>query len=197
MSESKNRESWLTETGLLLEPIFTRDFRIKPYRITCGWPATHAMAVRGRRVGECHGPKSSAGGMHEIFISPTIHQPLEVAGTICHEMTHVVAGLEAGHKGEFIRVARHIGLTRNKPTSAAPGSALEEKIRKLIEPLGDYPHYAMTPVMKTKKKQIKSITLTCIACACKIRISIEDLAQSGPPTCGCGQPFNIQEDEED
>lgn len=179
-----NREQWLTELAKGIEPIF-KGFRLAKYRLTCGWPCKQALSRRNRRIGECHGSQSSKDGTHEIFISPSIDDQLEVAGTVAHEMVHVVAGIEAQHKGKFLSVARHIGLTKGKPTSAMPGERLNDQIKKILEPLGAYPHSALVPVGKTKTSNPSSVRLEC-ECGCRVTISRKMLEEYGPPTCACG-----------
>ncbi len=179
-----NRESWLTEVTKFVHPMF-HGFNMGKYRITCGWPCRNGLGRRVRRVGECHPIESSKGGFHEIFISPLMDEPVTVAGIVCHEMAHIAATIGSGHKGAYIKVCKHVGLTKNKPTQAAPGPKLEDRLRKFIGTLGAYPHQAMDPVMKTIEKKPKSVTLTC-ECGCKISISFKWLADVGAPTCACG-----------
>src|SRR5262245_3291211 len=121
-----NREGWLTEVASQVEPFFV-GFKLDPYRVTCGWPSRNGLGRRMRRVGECHGSKSSKAGIHEIFISPLLDKPLEVAGTLCHELAHAAAGIDAAHGKDFVKVCKHVGLTRGKPTSVMPGERLNAR----------------------------------------------------------------------
>lgn len=180
-----NREAWLTAVADRVSPLYAQ-YQLKPYRVTMGWPCRNALGTRARRVGECHGLESSKGGVHEIFISPVLADPLEVAGTVCHEMAHVAAGIDAGHKGMFIRVCNYVGLTKGKPTQAMPGMALTRQLGQIIKDLGPYPHSAMSPKGKLKKVEVKDLTLRCPKCECKVRMSIKWLDRAGPPVCGCG-----------
>lgn len=177
-----NREGWLTELGKQAAPLF-KAFHLHTYRITCGWPSSGGLT--GKRLGECHARESSKSGVYEIFITPRLDDSLEVAGTVVHEMSHVAAGIRAGHGPGFVKVARYIGLTKGKPIHAMPGEELNEKLYKIIEGIGKYPHSAMDPIMRVKKKRKTSETLICVKCECKVRISLKWLAESGRPTCGC------------
>lgn len=134
-----NREGWLTELAKTIEPLF-QGFKFAPYRVTCGWPHKEAVS-RKRRIGECHYPVRSLkeGGVHEIFISPLLDKALDVAGTLTHEMAHVLAGHKAGHGKGFVTVCRQVGLTKGKPTSAVPGAELTDKLASRIKRLGSYP----------------------------------------------------------
>jgi hypothetical protein len=190
------REEWLSELAKCVHPAF-KGFAMAPYRLTCGWPCRNGLGRRRRAVGECHARESSKGGIHEIFISPVLDEPLEVAGTVCHELAHVAAGIKAGHGKGFVKVARHVGLTRNRPTSAMPSAVLESRLRKILGPLGPYPHSAVLPALKPVKPRT-SVKLTCPSCQCVVTIGILNLKSAGLPTCGCGTLFTggLDADEE-
>jgi hypothetical protein len=187
-----NREQWLTEVSELLKPVFLlRGVPIKHrYRITCGWPCRFGLSIRQRRIGECHSGSVSGDKVSEVFISPTIDDPIVVAGVVCHELIHVAVGTKEGHKGKFRLGCRYLGMT-GKMTQAIPGEKLEE-IRKLIEPLGEYPHKAMTVPTKLVARSIPLMKLIC-ECGCVVRISQTDLDTVGFPTCGCGLLFGSEE----
>jgi hypothetical protein len=178
------REEWLNELARLVHPLF-RTFPMQPYRLTCGWPCRFALGRRRRAVGECHALESSKAGFHEIFISPVLEDPVEVAGTVCHEMAHVAAGIKAAHGKGFVKVCRHVGLTKGRPTSAGPGPRLEDHLRKLLGRLGTYPHTAVLPVLKPARPRT-TVKLLCPACTCMCSMSLKWLAAAGPPCCGCG-----------
>jgi hypothetical protein len=183
LKSRSNREEWLSDVASRIEPLF--GMKLEPYRLTCGWPSSRGLASSGRVLGECHASKISRGSVCEIFISPTLEFPLTVAGVVCHEMTHVAAGVDAQHRGMFVRMCKHIGLTKGKPTSAMPGDRLEDKIRKILDKSGEYPHQALVPVVKAAKPK-SDTTLECEECGCKVRLSVRWLRLAGPPECGCG-----------
>lgn len=188
-----NREKWLSDLAKKVEPLFGQ-FDLKPYRVTCGWPCRGGLT--GKVLGECHSQKSSADGVFELFVTPRLDDPAKVSGVLVHEMTHVVAGIEAGHGRRFDRIRQHVGLTKGKATSAMPGEALAEKLAKLWEPLGPYPHKALVPVPKLKPQKEPSVmSLECGTCGCVIRISRKWHDESGPPTCGCGSKMDPKESE--
>jgi hypothetical protein len=181
----KWREEWLTELSRRVLPVF-KSWTMAPFRVTCGWPCRGGIARRRKVIGECHALESSKGGFHEIFISPSLDQPLEVAGTVCHEMAHVAAGISAGHGQGYRKVCKSVDLTKGSPTNASPGPVLTDKLHKVVDALGDYPHMALVPVLKSIKRPITSVTLTCASCGCRVRIALKWLDQVGPPVCGCG-----------
>jgi hypothetical protein len=187
----KYREQWLTEVAKQVEPIF-KHFRLPPYRVTCGWPSSGGLGLVKRTIGQCFGVETSTGGFAEIFISPVLEKPLEVVGTLTHEMVHVVAGTKAKHGGEFIKISRHIGLTNGKPIHALPGKLLNDQLVKIIEPMGIYPHKAIKPTFHVKKPPT-STSLECSECGCKITMSFKWIEEAGLPTCACGMTFNTKE----
>lgn len=180
-----SREGWLTEVARQIVPIF-KGFTLPPYKLTCGWPSRFALGLKVRALGECHGPQSSSGNYHEIFISPLLDKPLEVAGTITHEMTHVAAGIKAQHKGLFVRIRKMIGLTKHGPKQAMPGVQLEERLSKILDKMGEYPHKAIIPQLVTKPKSKADISLVCPGCGCLVRMTNKWFVSVGAPTCGCG-----------
>lgn len=189
-SQIVNREHWLTEMARLTEPLF-KGFSFAPYRVTCGWPCRGATG-KARRIGECHYPQQDGKGSHEIFISPTLDEVPDVVGTLAHEMAHVLAGLGAAHGKGFVRVCRHVGLTRGKPGSVGPGESLAAVLAKLSEKLGPYPHVAIKPALRPTKPA-SSVGLTCPTCEYGVTISRKALEEFGPPTCSCGKAFQPKE----
>lgn len=184
-----NREAWLTELAKRVEPFF-RGFKLAPYRLTCGWPCKAALSKKAMRIGECHALESSRGGVHEIFVSPILDEPIIVAGTVAHEMAHVAAGIKAGHGKGFLDVCRHVGLTKGKPASIGPGSALTVALALIIAELGPYPHQALVGSERPAKPP--TVTgLTCPNCGCRVVIALRWLKESGTPVCGCGSTFEL------
>lgn len=192
MSLEHNRESWLTELAKQIVPLF-KGFKIDPWRITCGWPSVNGMGTKTRRVGECHGPKSSKGKIFELFISPTLEKPGEVAGTVAHELAHVAAGIDAAHGKFFKRVCHQVGLTKGKPTQAMPGERLASILAGFAEKLGAYPHSAIVPDLKTSNPS-STLSLEC-ECGCRVSMGRKWADEVGYPVCACGKPFVIRNKE--
>lgn len=186
-----NREQWLTELATRAEPMF-RGFKLEPYRLTCGFPSKMALGLRKRRLGECHYPPAEAGGFHNIFVSPLLDDPAEVAGTVVHEMVHVAAGANAGHAKGFVKVAKHVGLTKGKPTEAMPGDRLADALRRYVEAIGPYPHVAIKPVLKAVNVK-PMVGVRCDVCEYSVRVPLAIFDKVGPPKCGCGTVMSVKE----
>lgn len=189
MNSLFNREGWLTELANEISPFYKlKGYRPHNYRLTCGWPCKNALGIKTRRIGECHSQLSSKDNVCEIFISPLEDNSLEVAGVVCHELLHSAVGIPAGHKGKFALGCKHLGLTRGKPTQAMPNEVLNDRLFKIIEKLGQYPHQALVLQPKPKKPTDR-VTLKC-ECGCSISITQKWLIEAGLPTCGCGAYFS-------
>lgn len=184
-----NRESWLNELASMIHPMF-KGWGMKPYRLTCGWPCRGGLGRRRRVVGECHALESSKAGIHEIFISPTLEKPDMVAGTVCHEMAHVAAGIKAAHGKDFVKVCRAVGLTSGRATSVMPGPLLEKRLERILMKMGPYPHSAVMPALKPCKPRT-SVSLTCPACPCRVTMGLKCFQEIGPPTCACGSEMEL------
>ena len=65
-------------------------------RASCSWPSKSGLANKKRRIGEAWSAKNSADQSCEVFISPVLKDPLEVAATLVHELVHCAVGVEAG-----------------------------------------------------------------------------------------------------
>jgi hypothetical protein len=180
-----NREEWLKRLAARVEPLF-HGMKLAPYRLACGWPCRNAVGGKVLRLGECHALESSKAGVHEIFITPLIDDPQQVAGVTTHELAHVAAGIKAGHGRAYAKVCRHVGLTEGKPSQAAPGPRLADKLAALVAALGPYPHAAIVPSRRAVKARKGPVTLTCVACTCPVRMAAGWVAKAGNPTCGCG-----------
>lgn len=187
-----NREGWLMELARQVEPIF-KGFSVKPYRISCGWPCRGGLGATAYIAGECHPIETSQGGVFEIFINPRVANPLLVGGTVCHELAHVVAGTKAKHGKGFVRICNHVGLTSGKPKSVMPGPRLNDRLQRIVEKLGEYPHKAMVPQFKPKKART-SASLICPSCGCTLTISLKWLELAGFPKCACGTEFQQKEE---
>jgi hypothetical protein len=172
-----------------LRPLF-RGWDLGRVRVACGWPSHRGLSPHRRVVGQCFGPESSAGKVSELFVSPVLEKPMEVAGTLAHEMAHVAAGVDAAHGRGFVTVCRHVGLTSGRPTSVMPGPALARHIETALLPgLGPYPHEALRPAPREAGRAPGSARLVCPACGCVVTIGLKWLAAAGPPVCGCGVPM--------
>jgi hypothetical protein len=166
MTHTLNREGWLTEVAKLVEPVILDTGIVDDlpgYRVACGFPSKHATARSRRRVGECWRGEASTDGRFEVFVSPLIADPVEVAGILVHELAHVADRNENGHKGRFVRLARALAL-EGKPTATTVGDRFRDMFRETIEAVGDYPHAAMVVAANQKKQSTRLLKVECLDC---------------------------------
>jgi hypothetical protein len=121
ISYEQTREQWLERAATLIRDSLIPQLDGHPYRVSCGWPATAALSHGKRRTGECWFPvHSSDHKTHNLFISPVLQNPVEVLETLAHELIHVAAGPNVGHKGAFVRIAKSIGF--KAPWTSTPAT---------------------------------------------------------------------------
>lgn len=153
-----NREAWLTEaTSQVQRLIFNKPAYALPRKlaVSVGIPAGSVRAI-----GQCWDPRVSTDGTTHVFICPSLDKPIEVLGTLVHELVHAVVGVQEGHKGEFIRMARAVGL-RGKPTATVvePGTQLHDRLELIFKSIGEYPHRALKKSRDKPKNRPKRIKL--------------------------------------
>jgi len=148
-----NREGWLAALATEFEPMFESIGHPleRPYRVTCGFPSSKARAATRRAIGECWTSAASGDGANELFVSPTLADPMDVAATLVHELAHAADNCENGHRGPFVRMVRALGLT-GKPTATTAGEGFVEIADPILAKLGPYPHSALAVGIGAKKK---------------------------------------------
>ncbi len=145
------RESWLTEAAhIILGEIIAPHASIREslhLKISVGYPPN--TRADSRTIAVCLSSKCSTEGYNEIFIHPRCSDPVEVLGHLTHEIIHAVDDCKNGHRGEFRRIARSIGL-EGKLTATVPGDELRSYLEGLAQSLGPLPHAGVD--LKTPKK---------------------------------------------
>jgi hypothetical protein len=195
---SMNREDWLTECITLLRPDFESvgfPFPAK-IRASCSWPSKSGLAQKKRRIGEAWSAKNSGDDTFEVFISPVLKDPLEVAAVVVHELTHCAVGLEDGHRGQFPKCARAVGL-EGKMTATVAGENLKTRLQVITDQIGSYLHAELKHSNASPKQSTRMLKVTCEECGCVVRMTRKWLDEVGPPTCACGGKMTeeVNEDE--
>jgi len=186
VAKYKTREQWLTVAIDRLARHFKKVGEAVPMQIraSVGWTS---MGKRTNRIGECWSDVCSADDHFEIFISPTMSDPVLILDVLIHEMVHAVVGLEAKHGPAFRKVALAIGLT-GKMRSTVAGPELRAELELHADWLGPIPHGALTAGLNTgpKKQSTRMIKGTCSACGFVCRASATQIAAisaNGTPRC--------------
>jgi hypothetical protein len=199
------REEWLQQLVEALHPLFDDVGEQIPsnVRIACGWPSRGGTARVKRVVGQCWPELSSADGSMEIFISPWLADPVDVAGVVVHELVHAVLRCEYGHRGPFKRIAVGLGLEGKMPATTV-GPQLSGRLSDAILEIGPYPHAQLETQMHTvqriplipgegmKKQSTRLMRLECPNQDCKFVIwTTRKWIYRYPvlPICPCGSRF--------
>lgn len=173
-------------------PVATREawlqafiYAAKPYFETVGAPipVNTRVAVgftskgsRGTRIGECWSHKASADEHFEIFIVPSLADPVDIAAVLTHELVHAAVGLEAKHGPIFKGVATALGLG-GKMTATVPTDAWHKWADPLLDALGPIPHASLhggsssgPPKQKTFLKKLE-----CDCCGWTARVTAKHI----------------------
>ena len=144
-----NREQWLTEAkNLLARKYFNRSGRRLPkVAISLGF-------VRGpsKAIGQCWDSSCTPNQTYQIFICPTLDDPVQLLGVLLHELIHACVGLKEKHGGRFKKLALQFGLAgKMTATFVEEGSQLERELKGILETLGEFPHDPITKGERKKK----------------------------------------------
>ena len=161
--DMRTREQWLNRgVELLNAEVFTpADMGIAAHvRVSVGFPS--GRGGRNNAIGQCWSPSVSADQTIEMFISPSIDDPIRVLDILAHEMIHAIVGLECGHKGPFKRLANEIGLV-GKMTATTAGDDLKAKLQTIADKIGEYPHSKLDPKGKSSapKQTTRLLKIEC------------------------------------
>lgn len=183
------RETWLTEgADQILSDIFKNEAdNIPKYRVACGYPPRHRG---GKVMGVCINASISNDQTFEVFINPSIEDGFEALDWLTHELVHVVDKNESGHKGNFVRIARKIGL-EGKPTQCRAGYKLSEELKSISDRLGKYPHGSIG-IDFSKKQSTRMLKVYCTDESCgfhfrtsSFQIDKINFYDSACPACMC------------
>src|SRR5580658_7741330 len=107
----QTREAWLERLMERFRPVFAEAGAPLPakVRVSVGFPSKRALSRTNRVIGECWSKASSKDGTPHVFVSPLLEEK-DAGHVLVHELVHAAVGHEAGHKGEFVRVMKHVGL---------------------------------------------------------------------------------------
>lgn len=170
-----NREAWLNEAVSQLRPVFKdrTGLGLPEVHVSVGFPSKGGLSPKRRRVGECWAATSSSDETAHIFISPMLEDAFDVLAVLVHELVHALHP-EAGHRGDFVKTAKEIGLIRPW-TATSAGENLEPVITRLISELGEFPHAKITPMAKKAVQTTRMKKLLAPECGCLVRTTTKYL----------------------
>ena len=203
------REEWLTFIATRMAPMFASLNKPLPkqIRVAIGF-TSHGKSKKV--IGQCWDNACSEDRHFEIFIVPTLavsaeDMPLQVAAILAHELVHAACGIAEGHRKEFRRVAKGIGLA-GKMTATTSGPAFEKAIAPILAEAGLFPHARLSlsspgikvpePITSGPKAQAnRHIKCKCNECGYVARTSRKWLDKVGPPRCPLHESMETIEDE--
>jgi hypothetical protein len=119
---------------------------------------------------------------------------MDVLAVLAHELAHVWAGIQCGHRGEFARVARGIDLV-GALTSTTAGAWLSNELGDIAQILGAYPHAKIDPNSR-KKQGTRLLKLQCSGCGWTARVSALQANRlhglSACPVCGKYETLKLE-----
>jgi hypothetical protein len=192
------REEWLEAAVIRLTRLFKDiNIEIPKVRVSVGWPSKGGTSAKNQVVGQCWKKSVSEDGVSQIFISPTHDDAVKVLGTLVHELIHAWDDVESGHKGEFARVARKIGLEgKLTATVVTPGTKLWRELDEISETLGSFPHAALNAQEMerlTPKQTTRMIKLHAPDCCGYTARTTRKWIDEGLPSCPHGTEMEVAE----
>ncbi len=150
-------------------------FKLSDCRFRCGITSSRKdYRMKHYTAGQIHYKQSTGNNVHEIVISNRLNgkgkksESTHIGHILLHEMIHSCTHGH-GHKGEFKRLARGVGMT-GKLTMTENGEELEERIKiNVVDVLGKFPHKAVISI--TSKKGSRLLKITCSECDIIMRAS--------------------------
>lgn len=186
-----NRETWLENAAEALRPLLLEraDVEVPMISVAVGWPSKGGTSAKKRRIGECWRPDAVENGVGAIFISPSIGDPVQVLDVLLHEMIHA-ATPGAGHRGEFIRIAKDVGLVKPWTSTSPDAELLLPVLKEIAEGLGDYPHSKITPSVQRPTQTTRMLKVQCPVCEYTVRTT-QKWIDVGLPTCPDGDEMEL------
>ncbi len=139
MNEITNRETWLLAAIEQMRPIFAEVGETIPaVKVSVGWPGG-SSSRKNSVIGQCWHKNAAADEIAQIFVSPVLDDASRVLDVLAHELVHAIDENESGHKGNFARIAKGIGL-EGKMTATVAGEALKARLDEIVAEIGSYPH---------------------------------------------------------
>jgi hypothetical protein len=192
-----NREEYLARATEALRPWFQAHSHPVPaqVRVSVGWPSRGATSLKRRTIGQHWDPAAAADGSHNIFVSPFLGTAAEALDTLAHELVHAASPAGSKHGPKFVKVAKAVGLTAGKPTSAGAGDELRAELVRIEADLGSYPHAKVSPGLVLRTQGTRLLKAECQGCGYTVRVTRKWL-DHGAPLCPCNrEPMTVDDEE--
>lgn len=192
---TKYREEWLSlavkKVSALLEE--RCEIEVPPVHVSAGWPSSRGLSEKKRVIGECWKPTTSADGVSHVFISPILDDPIQILGTLAHELIHAWDKGEHGHRGPFVRAARDFGLVKPWTATGVDAELLRPALEQIVADLGPYPHSKITPSLQRKVQTTRMLKVVAVDCCGYIVRTTAKWLDEGLPQCPHGVEMEVEE----
>lgn len=192
----QTREQWLQAAVEKLRPLFAEiDVELPAVRVSVGWPSKGGTASKGKVIGQCWKSTVATDGVAQIFISPILGEDIvQGLGVLLHELVHASDDCASGHKGDFAKRARKLGLAgKLTATVVDADSNLYDELERIVGELGDYPHAVLQfeEMLEQRPKQTtRMLKVVCPEDDYTIRTTRKWI-DMGLPTCPCGSEMEL------
>lgn len=179
------REDWLMAAVEELRFIFELMGKPLPQRIrtSCGYPLHYK---RNRKLGDVHASTDSADASMEIFIAPSVSDPVAVFTVLLGQLCRTTSGA-LSYGSPFAEIAFAVGLEPvnlmdSNPWQNTKGNkGFNDQYGDLIKGLGTYPH-AELHINEKKTQSTRMLKAFCSNCGYTVRLTTK-WALMGMPTC--------------
>ena len=185
-----NRETWLNLMIDKAVPIFDNaGFKISDIReklkVSCSMMVGQRKSSKFGAIGQHLPTEWNKEQNHEMLISPTLENGVQVVGVLIHEMCHAIQRYMYGntvkaHGKEFRKIALAVGL-QGKMTQTTESPELKIIIKNWITEIGKYPHSEIK-LSGRKKQSTRMLKLECEHCGFIARCSNGAINNYGLPT---------------
>jgi hypothetical protein len=128
------RQHWLTRAAFLLRADLYPIAPVPPFlTVIYGVPSRYRGTTMEYILAGCCSHKPPL-----IHITPKLRDPVEILGTLVHELIHASVGPGHGHSMVFEKPAREIGLAGDLDATK-PGPDLIPRLTEIYSKLGTYP----------------------------------------------------------
>ena len=188
-----NRETWLNLMIDKAVPIFDKaGFKIsdirKKLKVSCSMMIGQRKSSKFGAIGQHLPTEWNKEKNHEMLISPTLENGVQVVAILIHEMTHAIQRHMYGntvkaHGKEFRKIALAVGL-QGKMTATTESPALKIIIENWINEIGKYPHDKIN-LNARKKQNVRNLKVECQSCEWSFRTSNKNISLMTSKKCLC------------
>ena len=185
-----NRETWLNMMIDKAVPMFDNaGFKISDIRsrlkVSCSMMIGQRKSSKFGAIGMHLPTEWNKEKNHEMLISPTLDNGVQVVGVLIHEMCHAIqrhmyGNTVGAHGKEFRQIATSVLLT-GKMTATTESPELKIIIENWITEIGKYPHSEIK-LSGRKKQSTRMLKLECEQCGFIARCSNGAINNYGLPS---------------